>query len=361
MKLLSDISLRDKNTLRLDVNAKYFAEVISSEGLQELMQSHEYKNSEHLVVGDGANILFTKDYEGLVIKMGIRGINKVDEYSNKVVVEANAGENWHNLVTYAVENNWGGIENLAYIPGTVGAAPVQNIAAYGQNLTDTFISLSAVNLDTGEKKTFTKEECQFSYRESIFKQELGDKYIITQVRLLLNKNPDLNTSYFETGSTYTKNASLKAELEAIKGPPYSIKDIYHAVINIRTKKLPDFKKIGTAGSFFKNPMVTWQRYQELRDSDPDLQWYPPDNLLYTNDESAMKSNDLVKIPAGRLVDNLGWKGKRLGDVGVYPFQALNIVNYGNATPIEVLDMVNRIHAHVLNKYDINLEPEVRII
>src|SRR3989344_3567995 len=281
MKILSDISIKDKNTLRLDVKTRYYAEISSDQELQELIQRKEFVHNQRLIIGAGANLLFTKDYEGLIIRTAIKGIRKVDEDSKSVILEANAGEAWHRLVTYAVDNNWGGIENLAYIPGTVGAAPVQNIAAYGQNIVDVFVYLEATNLETGKSKLFSKDECKYSYRESIFKHELKDKYLITRVRIKLSKRPDLDTSYFETGNTYSKHISLIGELEAITKPPYTIADIYRAVINIRRKKLPDVADMGTAGGFFKNPIITWKRYNELKEDDPDLQWYPAENLLYT--------------------------------------------------------------------------------
>lgn len=361
MKLLTNHSLKNLNTFRVDVKAKYFVEVTSIEEINEILNNEEVSKSNVLVLGEGANILFTKDFEGLVIKMNIKGIEKVEESENSVVIEAGAGEIWDDLVHFAIEQNYGGIENMALIPGTVGAAAVQNIAAYNENLVDVFVSLEAFILETKSIKTFSKEECEFSYRESIFKNGLREKAIITQVRIKLSKRPEINATYFETGKTYKSKGTLEQELLSFAKPPFSISDIYKAVSNIRLKKLPDPKKIGTAGSFFKNPVITKEKYEELKKFDSDLQCYPVDKLTYPKlDDPTLTRADYVKIPVGRLLDDLGWKGKRIGNVGTFENQALAVVNYG-ATGEEILNFTKMMKKVVSEKFGIELEEEVQII
>lgn len=357
MNLQENYSLKADNTFRIDVTAKYFAEIYSNDELLALLQDEKYKNEKKLVLGDGANLLFTKDYDGLVIKLKLKGINVVEENDQCVILDISAGENWHELVMYAVDKGWGGIENMIYIPGTVGAAAVQNIAAYGQNISDVFESLDAINIESLEKKQFRKPECEFEYRDSRFKTREMGKYIVTNVRLKLSKNPVLNTSYFETGKSFAKNVSLSGELADIENP--SIKDVANAVMNIRKNKLPDIHDVGTAGSFFKNPVVTQENYQELKKRDPDLQCYPTDGLRYSSVDDLSKES-MVKIPAARLLDNLGWKGKRIGQVGTHPTQALAVVNYGG-TGEEVLKFTEEMQKAVKNAYDIELDREVLVI
>ena len=361
VKFVTNYSLKNNNTFKIDIKAKYFAEVKSIGEINEVLSLSEVKDLPILVLGDGANILFTKNFDGLVIKIKIEGINVVDETKDSVILEIGAGEEWDDLVTFAVNNNWGGIENMALIPGTVGAAAAQNIAAYGQNLIDVFVSLDAFDLVNGNIKTFTKDECEFSYRESIFKNKLKNKFIVTKIRIKLTKNPIVNIDYFETGKTYTSKGSLRNEIETTNKPPYSIKDVSKAVINIRKRKLPDPNIIGTAGSFFKNPIVTKEIYENLKKEDSDLQCYPVDKLTYPKlDDTALTYADYVKLPAGRLLDNLGWKGKKIGKVGTFPSQALAVVNYG-ASGKEILEFTKKMQEDVYNKYKIKLEPEVNII
>lgn len=354
MKILENYSLERDNTFRVDVFAKYFTKINSEDELLQLIKLPKYKNLKKLILGEGANILFTKDFEGLVVKNLIKGIKIINEDKNFVDLEIGAGENWHELVVYAVENGWGGIENMVYIPGTVGAAPVQNIAAYGQNFSDIFVSLSAIKLESGELVTFSKSECEFEYRNSRFKTREMGQYVVTKVRIKLSKNPKINLSYFETGKSYAKNVSLVGELKDIKNP--TIKDIANAVIKIRKQKLPEVSEVGTAGSFFKNPIVSKERYEELKREDNDLQSYPVDKLNYTKSVEG----DYVKISAARLLDNLGWKGKRIGNVGTHPTQALAVVNYG-AVGKEILEFTELMKKAVLEAYNIKLEPEVLIL
>lgn len=357
MNFQENYSLKKHNTFHLDVAAKYFAQVRSEAELLELLHDPICKNSKILILGDGANILFTKDYEGVVLQMKIKGIKLVEEDADSVKIEVGAGENWHELVVYTVERGWGGIENMIYIPGTAGAAVVQNIAAYGQNLYDVFHSLVAVETETGISREFKKSDCEFQYRDSRFKSRERGKYCVIKIRLKLAKNPKINTSYFETGKTTAKNTSLSGELSGIENP--TVKDVAGAVMTIRKNKLPDVSEVGTAGSFFKNPVVTWEKYQELRHGDENLQCYPIDGLNYVNMEG-LSGDDKVKIPAGRLLDNLGWKGKRIGNVGTHPTQALAVVSYG-AEPKEILQFTDMMKQAVFDNYHVLLEPEVLII
>jgi UDP-N-acetylmuramate dehydrogenase len=354
MSLQENYSLKNLNTFRLDVKAKYFAEVISVNDLVDVINIPQLSHLPIFVLGQGANVLFTKNFDGLIIKNSIKGVKIIAEDIKSIVIEAGAGENWDQFVRYCIDQNWGGIENMIYIPGTVGAAPVQNIAAYGQNFSDVFMRLSAMEIATKQIKTFTKEECEFEYRDSRFKTRECGKYIVVSVQIKLSKNPEVNTSYFETGQTIGKSMSLSGELANIDSP--TIKDVANAVENIRKQKLPDVSQVGTAGSFFKNPVVARAKYEELKRADPDLQCYPVEGLNYTHDNH----DDLVKIPAGRLLDRLGWKGKRIGNVGTYPTQALAVVNYG-ASADEILAFTKQMQAVVKNNYGIDLAPEVQII
>ena len=361
MKILKDYSLKKHNTFRVDVKAKYFAEVKSEKQLIEVLQYPEVKDLPLLIIGDGANILFTKDFEGLVIKVEIKGIKVHKESDGNVILEVGAGEEWNDLVKFAVDHNWGGIENMGMIPGTAGAAVAQNIAAYGQNLFDVFESLDAFDVAHKVLRKFERDDCEFSYRESMFKGKYKNKFVITNIRIKLNKDPKINDAYFETGKTYTAKGSLEEELRKIASEPFSVKDVYEAVKNIRKNKLPDPKEIGTAGSFFKNPIVRRDVYERLKLEDPDLQCYPVDKLTYPKlDDPTLTHADYVKLPAGRLLDDLGWKGKRIGKVGTFSNQALAVVNYG-ATGKEILEFTKKMQEVVYKKYKIKLELEVNVI
>ena len=338
MKVVENISLKYLNTFGVDVNSKYFVEIYSEEELKQVLNSEEYSNQQKLILGGGSNILFTKDFDGLVIKNSISGIKLLDEDSNKVIVEAGAGVIWEELVQYCVDRNYGGIENLSYIPGTVGAAPIQNIGAYGQELEETFSDLNGIYVDTLETKNFNKSECSFSYRNSIFKNELKNKFIITSVRLELNKNPNVNLSY--------NPVKEEAEKRNITHP--TIKDIREIVINIRKSKLPDPVEIGNAGSFFKNPVIAKEKFKVLKKEYPDLKHFFVDE-------------DNVKIPAAWLIEKCGWKSKRIGDAGTHAKQPLVIVNYGNASGKEIYEISTMIKIDVKTNFDISLENEVNIL
>ncbi|MBK9099590.1 MAG: UDP-N-acetylmuramate dehydrogenase [bacterium] len=338
MLLNKNHSLKNLNTFGVDVKAKLFAEVYSEDELIDLLIDEKINREKKLILGSGSNILFTKDFDGLVIKLSSVNINIIEENTDSVLVEADAGVIWDDLVKFCVERNFSGIENLTLIPGTVGAAPIQNIGAYDQELADTFDSLNGVFINSGKKKTFTKNECSFSYRSSIFKYELKNEFVITSVRLKLSKIPTPNTNYKALSDYLSKKKIINP----------SIKDISNAVAEIRRSKLPDPAKVGNAGSFFKNPVVSEDLFQKIKSEYPDIASFP-------------SKTGKMKISAGWLIEKSGWKGKRVGDVGTSPDHALIICNFGNATGAEILEFAMRIKEEVSNKFGIILEEEVNIL
>jgi len=338
MQLLQNQSLKKLNTFGVDVKAKLFAEVFSEDELREILSYIKYKSERKLILGGGSNILFTKDFDGLIIKLSIKNIDVIEENAVTVVIEAGAGVIWNELVKYCIERNYGGIENLTLIPGTVGAAPIQNIGAYGQELADTFVSLNGVFIDSAETKIFSKKECRFSYRSSIFKEELKNNFVVTSVQLNLKKNPRPNLTYKALSDYLAKNGIVNPK----------IKDVSIAVAEIRRSKLPDPVKVGNAGSFFKNPVVSEESFRKLRNDYPEIISFPSES-------------GRVKISAGWLIEKSGWKGKRFGDVGTSPDHALIICNFGNATGSEILEFAMRIKEEVSNKFGIKLEEEVNIL
>ena len=338
MLLLENQSLKNLNTFRVDVKAKFFAEVFLEEELIDILLDNKFKSEKKFILGGGSNILFTKDYEGLIIKVSIPGIKIIEEDSDSVLIEAGSGGIWNDLVNYCVDRNFGGVENLALIPGTVGAAPIQNIGAYGQEIANSFVSLKGIFIESGEQKTFSKDECRFSYRSSVFKEELKNEFIITSVRLKLSKVPKPNLNYKALSDYVLK--------KRISNP--SIKDISNAVVEIRRSKLPDPVKIGNAGSFFKNPVMSEDLFQKLKSEHNDIASFPSES-------------GKIKISAGWLIEKSGWKGKRIGDVGTSPDHALIICNFGNATGPEILELAMRIKEEVSNKFGIILEEEVNIL
>ena len=338
MLIHQDYSLKRLHTFGIDVKTKLFAEIFSNEDLLEIISDKKLMAEPKFILGGGSNILFTKNFNGLVIKVSLPGIYKVDENERTVLVEAGAGEVWEELVTFCVSNNFGGIENLTLIPGSVGAAPIQNIGAYGQELSDTIESLKGIFIEDGTVKSFSKSDCNFSYRNSIFKKELKNKFIITSLRLKLNKNPIINLTYKQ----------VEDELQNLKISNPTITDLSKLVAKIRKSKLPHPDEIGNAGSFFKNPVVHTQKYLELVESHPGIISYDVDK-------------NFKKIAAGWLIENCGWKGRRIGNVGTHQKHALIIVNYGDATGDEVMDFSIRIIQAVELKFGIRLENEVNII
>ena len=296
-------------------------------------------------------MLFLEDFNGLVIKNELKGIDVYEEGEDRVRVRIAAGEDWDGLVRWAVSKGLSGIENLAFIPGTVGAAVVQNIAAYGQNFEEVFLGVGGISLTNGESFYLNRTECQFSYRDSVFKKSESKELFITFIEIELSKKPVFSTSY------HSRYESLSAELEG-KQEPYSVQDIYDAVVQLRLKKLPDWRKVGTAGSFFKNPVVSKHQYEKISEEVKELQCYPVGNLSYDG-EGVEEEN--VKIPAGRLLDELGWKGKQIGRVGTFEKTALVVVNLGAATGEEILEFTEKMKADVLHAYGISLEREVCVV
>lgn len=337
MIIKKDYSLKHLNTFGIDVKSKLYAEVFSPEEIHELFKQPGIKLMEKFILGGGSNILFTNDFPGLVIKISISGIKIIKEENDYVEVEAGAGVIWNDLVKFCIENNFGGIENLSLIPGTVGAAPIQNIGAYGQELKDAFISLRGISINEVSEKDFKKEDCKFGYRDSVFKNKFKDKFIITFVKLRLKKNPSVNLSY---KSVYEEVVRL-----GLNNP--TIKDVSGIIIKIRKSKLPDPVNIGNAGSFFKNPEVDNEKYKELK-------------KLFDN-MPGHAIEDKVKIPAAWLIENCGWKGRRLGNAGVHEKQPLVIVNYGNASGKEILKLSSQIKNSVFDKFGIKLNEEVNVI
>lgn len=334
--LQHNISLRPFNTFGMDVKAKDFAEISAESEIPAILRIISRYEGPVLFLGGGSNILFTQDFDGLVIKVSTKGIEIIDQDNDYVYVRGMAGENWDDFVQYCVKRNYGGLENLSLIPGNVGSSPIQNIGAYGVEIKDTFYMLDAVSLRTGEFREFIAGECEFGYRSSVFKNELKGQYLILSVTFRLKKRPVLNTSY----------GAITAELEAIGEAP-SVKSVAAAICNIRRSKLPDPLELGNAGSFFKNPVVSKAVYQEL-------------NSLYPG-IPAYQTGDEVKLAAGWLIEQCGWKGFREGDAGVHARQALVLVNYGNASGTQVYSLAQKIIESVKEKFKVQLEAEVNVI
>ena len=337
MEILQDYPLKDLNTFGITVHSRYFVSISNIDQLREVLASEIARNNPLLIMGGGSNILFTQPYPGLIILNHIKGIDIIDETNDSALVSAGGGENWQDLVNFALNHNLGGIENLSLIPGSVGAAPIQNIGAYGVELKEVMESLTAIELATGEERTFSNVECDFGYRNSVFKKSLKDQYLITNVCLRLSKLPKLNTSY---GAINTL-----LEQKGIENP--TIRDVSKAVIEIRQSKLPDPADIGNAGSFFKNPVIDKIDYEGLK-------------LLFADIPGYVNVKE-VKVPAAWLIDQCGWKGKRFGDIGVHDKQPLVLVNYGNGSGMEIKNLAEEIRVSVTDKFGIELEVEPRII
>jgi UDP-N-acetylmuramate dehydrogenase len=328
-----DVSLQAYNSFHLEAKAAEFASVKSANELQNLF-SHQ---TPLLILGGGSNLLLTRNVEGLVIKIEIGGIEEVKEDNTHIYVRVGAGENWHSFVEYTMKRNWGGLENLSLIPGNVGAAPIQNIGAYGVEMKDLFYELEAYDRKGKKVYSFGLNDCRFAYRDSIFKSGEKGRYIILNVTFVLRKSPLLHTSY----------GAIREELKKMGVKSPTIQDVSKAVINIRRSKLPDPAEIGNAGSFFKNPVVDQQKFLSLSSKYSDMPAYPHE------DQS-------VKLAAGWLIEQCGWKGYRHGDAGVHRNQALVLVNYGKATGREILELSEKIAASVQKKFGINLEREVNV-
>lgn len=340
MNIQQDISLKAYNTFGIDVKARYFSAFGSVEELSSLLDHQKSTITEQqlLILGGGSNILLTKDVDGFVLKNEMKGIEKIYEDDDHVYVKAGAGENWHGFVLHCIDHNYAGVENLSLIPGNVGASPMQNIGAYGAEIKDVFHSLQAFHLQEKKMVEFNLNDCEFGYRESVFKRKYKDQFVICNVTYRLSKRPHFNTSY----------GAIHAELERMGVEELSIRSISQAVINIRSSKLPDPKEIGNAGSFFKNPEVTASQFSALQSAFPAIVGYPLEN-------------GHVKLAAGWLIEQCGWKGYRKGDAGCHAKQALVLVNYGHAKGKEIYDLSEEILQSVKEKFSVTLEREVNII
>ena len=333
----SSVNLKSLNSFGVEVVTNQFGTFKNIEELRSLLK--EKGDSELLILGGGSNLLFTKNFNGLVIKNEIKGIDIVQEDDNRIIVKAGAGENWHEFVLKCIENNWGGIENLSLIPGNVGASPMQNIGAYGVEIKDVFHELEAFHIESGTIKLFKHQECNFGYRESVFKNTMKGQYIILNVSFeLTKKNHQIKTSYGDILNELKRNE--------ISLP--TIKDVSNAIIAIRKSKLPDPKELGNAGSFFKNPVIEKSEFENLQKKHPKIPHY-------------VINENQVKVPAGWLIEQAGWKGKKFNNFGVHNKQALVLVNYGGASGIEIYNLSTEILNDIQNKFNIKLEREVNII
>jgi UDP-N-acetylmuramate dehydrogenase len=332
-----NISLKHLNTFGIEVYAKEFVVIKSHQDLQALISQRDISKEKFLIIGGGSNILFTKDFGGLLIKMEIEGVELVREDEKYVWIKAGAGLVWHDFVLYTIEKGWGGLENLSLIPGTVGASPIQNIGAYGVEVKDVIEDVMGIDLITTQTVAIKSNDCQFEYRSSIFKKEIKDKFLITEVVFKLSKRPKLHVEY----------GAIRDELkkENIEHP--TIKDVSNAVINIRRSKLPDPTVVGNAGSFFKNPVVDQQKLSELKSLVPSIVSYP--------------FGDQFKLAAGWLIEQAGWKGYRENNVGCHEKQALVLVNHGGATGAEILRLAQKIQHSVRQKFGVDLEMEVNLV
>lgn len=337
MQILNNTSLKDYNTFGIHAKAWHFVSINSIQDLKEILSSKVHPNK--FILGGGSNMLLTRDIEALVVHINLKGIEVFEETDDVIFIKAFAGENWHEFVLYCLQHDFGGLENLSLIPGNVGSAPIQNIGAYGVELKDVFVSCEAMDVKTQKIETFNFEQCNFGYRDSIFKQEEKDKYIITNVTFKLTKtNHLLNTNY----------GAILSELEKMKVEQPTIKDISNAVIAIRQSKLPDPKKIGNSGSFFKNPIISREQLDVLKCNFPDIPSY-------------VVSEAEVKVPAGWLIEKAGFKGKTLGDYGVHRHQALVLVNYGNANGNDIFKLALLIQKTIYRIFNIQIETEVNIV
>ncbi len=313
--------------------------ITSTDQYKELLSHPVYRNERILLLGGGSNILFTKDFDGLVIKVEIKGMTIIDEDYERVLLKVNAGEAWHDLVIYCINNNWGGVENLSLIPGTTGAAPIQNIGAYGVEIKDVIEEVQVIDVSSGKIISFTREECCFGYRQSIFKEELKEKYFISSITLsLTKKNHRISINY----------GAIQDMLHQQNVVDVNIKSISDAVISIRKNKLPDPLLIGNAGSFFKNPTISYNQYLSIKNINPTMPYYTTENQN-------------VKIPAGWLIEQCGWKGKRINNIGVHQHQALVLVNYGDGNGEEIFQLSQDIASSVKEKFGVTLTTEVNIL
>ncbi len=358
MKELESINIKDFNTLSVSCVADKLIHIESEKDLLELIKKYDFKNIKYLILGEGSKLVLPDEYKGIVIKDELKGKEIISENDEHVFIKVASGESWIDFVIKMSEKEYSGIENLAFIPGTVGAAAVQNIGAYGQVAEDVIEEVEVINLFTGEKKVFKNKKCKYSYRHSIFKEEEMKKYFVTSVTIKLNKYQSFDTNYH---SRY-ENESLKLWLEKNAKQPYKPIDIVHSVTELRRFKLPSVDEFGTCGSFFINPFITRKKYDELVKLMPDLQCYPVDKMDYSaNSIEDIKDEEIVKIPVARLVDELGWKGKWIGNVGCHKNQALCVITNRKASSKEVRDFTRVMAEDVKKNYGIDILPEVTYV
>jgi UDP-N-acetylmuramate dehydrogenase len=337
MEIHSQFPLKKYNTFGIDAKAKQFVAVHSVDELREILTQHA--PDKKFILGGGSNMLLTQDIDALVIHIDLKGKQVLKQDDNFVWVEAQAGENWHEFVLWTIAQDFGGLENMSLIPGNVGTTPVQNIGAYGTEIKDTFVSCDAMHIKTRQMRTFSKDECQFGYRESIFKNEVKGQYIITSVVFKLTKHSHkINTSY----------GDIQGELAKANIANPGLKDVSNAVIAIRQSKLPDPKELGNSGSFFKNPIISKSDFDKIHAKFPEMKFF-------------IVSDSEVKVPAGWLIEQAGFKGKRFGDAGIHKNQALVLVNYGNATGQEILNVSKEIQKTIFDTFGIRIEAEVNVI
>lgn len=333
----SNVPLRKFNTFGIDISAKLFSQVENEDHVRNIIQSNQFLNNSSLILGGGSNILFTKNYNGIVLRNHIQGIEVIEDNPESVLVRVGGGIVWHQFVLYCIEKGWYGLENLSLIPGNVGASPMQNIGAYGVEIKEVFHELEAVHLKTGEIHYFNNSDCQFGYRESVFKNKLKGKYLISRVIYKLSKKAEFTVSY----------GAIEKQLEDMGVEDLSAKSVSDAVIAIRQSKLPDPAKIGNSGSFFKNPIVSHKIYNSVKVNFPDL-------VAYKVGDTSMK------LAAGWLIEQAGWKGKTFGNYGVHKNQALVLVNYGGALGKEIYDLSTEVIDSIKEKFGVILEREVNI-
>ena len=338
MQLLQNYQLKQLNTFGIDVRADFFIRLGSESEIDRFITSEICRQNRLLIMGGGSNILFTRDFRGCIVHINNKGIVKIDENPHYVLIEAAAGEKWEDLIDFCIQYNYGGLENLSGIPGNVGSSPIQNIGAYGVEAKDSIFQVHTISIGDGTKKIFSAAECRFGYRDSIFKQELKGKVIITKVVFRLSRQPVFNLSY----------AGVKEELQRISPDKTDLKTISKAIVNIRSNKIPDIKEAGSAGSFFKNPYVCKSEIDVLISRFPEISYFK-------------LNEDTYKLAAAWMIEQCGWKGYRKGDAGVNEKQPLILVNYGKATGSEIFDLSHQIQQSVKDTFNIELEPEVNII
>lgn len=347
MNIKKNTSLKDYNTFKVDVKAKYLAIPQTIEEIKEVLE--KFKDENLIILGGGSNTLFTKDWDGLVLIPKLKGINVVKEDEKYVYVQASAGEIWDEFVRWCVKNDYAGIENMVMIPGTVGGGVSQNIGAYGQEISKVVEKINILDIKTFEEKVIKPEECGYGYRKSNFKNIWQNKYLITSTIFKLTKHTkEFELSYHERAGRY---GSLKEELDSFAKEPYSIQEVMEAIIRQRGKRLPSVEEYGTAGSFFANPIVTVEKFNELSKTVEELQSYPAEGY----------SEEYLKIPAGRLLDELGWKGKKIGNVATFERHALCVITNMKATGKEILDYIEAMKKSVMDEYGVELISEVNII